>query len=130
MSTAMDALEALVWQQLHTVRDLSEQITAIRVREASADGAVIAEVDGNGTLQDLTLSEAILTMSTNEFESAVVTTARRAAHLAIARRGALVTTYLHALTHSESSLDVPADRQGPADQRPTAVMPDQDRKWL
>lgn len=128
MNTAMDALEALVWQQLYTVRDLSEQITAIRVREASTDGAVIAEVDGNGTLQDLTLSEAILTMSTNEFEDAVVTTARRAAHLAVARRGALVTTYLQALARSESSPDVPADHQGPADQRPATEISDQDRK--
>ncbi|WP_327151652.1 YbaB/EbfC family nucleoid-associated protein [Nocardia sp. NBC_01329] len=100
MSEAMDALEARVYRQLNMMRDLGDRLTGIRVRETSPDGAVTAEVDGNGALVDLVLSTEISKLSPAEFESVVVATAGRAAHLAIVRRGELVQAFNTELAES------------------------------
>ncbi|WP_328395536.1 YbaB/EbfC family nucleoid-associated protein [Nocardia sp. NBC_00416] len=100
MSEAMDALEARVHRQLNMMRDLGDRLAGIRVRETSPDGAVTAEVDGNGSLCDLVFTEAISKLSPSEFESVVVATAGRAAHLAIARRGDLVGAFNAELAES------------------------------
>ncbi|WP_039825333.1 YbaB/EbfC family nucleoid-associated protein [Nocardia testacea] len=93
MSEAMDALEARVNRQLNLMRDLGNELSAIRVRETSPDGAITVEVDGNTKLRDLSFTEAIAEMTPHEFESAVVATAGRAAHLAIAQRAELVNAF-------------------------------------
>ncbi|MEU1980934.1 YbaB/EbfC family nucleoid-associated protein [Nocardia sp. NPDC019395] len=100
MNEAMDALEARVHRQLNMMRDLGDQLAGIRVRETSPDGTVTAEVDGNGSLCDLAFTEAISKMSPSEFEAVVVATAGRAAHLAIARRGEMVTAFNRELAES------------------------------
>ncbi|MEV3964170.1 YbaB/EbfC family nucleoid-associated protein [Nocardia sp. NPDC050193] len=93
MSEAMDALEARVNRQLNLMRDLGDELGAIRVRESSPDGAVTVEVDGNAALCDLAFTDGIAKMSPREFESVMVATAGRAAHLAIARRAELVNAF-------------------------------------
>ena len=100
MNEAMDALEARVRRQLNRMRDLADQTAAIRVRETSPDGAVTAEVDGNGALCDLVFSDAVSQLSPSEFETVVVTTAGRAAHLAIARRGDLINAFNQEIAES------------------------------
>jgi hypothetical protein len=59
MYETMDELEDAVRRQLYRMRDLSDGMAAIRVRETSPDGTVTAEVDGNGSLLNLELSESI-----------------------------------------------------------------------
>ncbi|MBF6297646.1 YbaB/EbfC family nucleoid-associated protein [Nocardia amamiensis] len=93
MNEAMDALEARVHRQLNRMRDLADQMAAVRVRETSPDGAVTAVVDGNGALVDLELSGAITKLSPAEFERILVSTAASAARRAFAERGALVTSF-------------------------------------
>ncbi|WP_327112646.1 YbaB/EbfC family nucleoid-associated protein [Nocardia sp. NBC_01730] len=100
MNEAMDALEARVHRQLNRMRDLGDQMAAIRVRETSPDGAVTAEVDGNGALCDLVFSDTISKLSPSEFERVLVATAGRAAHLAIVRRGDLVTAFNQEMAES------------------------------
>ncbi|MEU2034652.1 YbaB/EbfC family nucleoid-associated protein [Nocardia amamiensis] len=93
MNEAMDALEARVHRQLNRMRDLADQMAAVRVRETSPDGSVTAVVDGNGALVDLVLSGAIAKLSPAEFERILVSTAASAARRAFAERGALVTSF-------------------------------------
>ncbi|MGK8553658.1 YbaB/EbfC family nucleoid-associated protein [Nocardia gipuzkoensis] len=93
MNEAMDALEARVHRQLNRMRDLADEMAAVRVRETSPDGAVTAVVDGNGALVDLVLSGAIAKLSPAEFERILVSTAASAARRAFAERGALVTSF-------------------------------------
>ncbi|MFD0365951.1 YbaB/EbfC family nucleoid-associated protein [Nocardia sp. GCM10030253] len=98
MSDAMDELEARAHRQLNRIRELGEQMAAVRVRETSPDGVVTAVVDGNGALCDLELSGAVSGLSPNEFEQVLVSTAARAAHRAFAARGELVTAFNHEAT--------------------------------
>lgn len=105
MSEAMDALEARVHRQLNLMHDLADRLAGIRVRETSPDGTVTAEVDGNGALCDLVLAPSISAMSPSEFESVVVGTAGRAAHLAITRRGELVEAFNTELAESMPGYD-------------------------
>lgn len=107
MSEAMDALEARVHRQLNLMHDLRDRLAGIRVRETSPDGAVTAEVDGNGALCDLVLAPEVSAMSPAEFESVVVATAGRAAQLAIARRGDLVDAF-----HTELAESMPGHEPG------------------
>ncbi|WP_216894429.1 YbaB/EbfC family nucleoid-associated protein [Nocardia alni] len=93
MYESMDELEASVRRRLYRLRDLGDNMAAIRSRETSEDGAVTVEVDGNGALLDLELSETISRMTPEQFESAVVTTAYAAAVNAFAERADLVNTF-------------------------------------
>jgi DNA-binding protein YbaB len=93
MSTAMDAVEARLHQQIDRMHELSEQIAAIRVRETSPDREVTAEVDGNGRLLDLSFEHSIGNLSPANFEKLLVATAGMAAQRAFARRGELVTEF-------------------------------------
>ena len=86
----MDELEAQVRRQLYRFQDFAEQMAAVRGRETSEDGAVTAEVDGNGALKDLQFSSAVSRMTPAEFERAVVDTAAAAARRAFERRADLV----------------------------------------
>lgn len=93
MNEAMDAIEARARQQLDRLRELAEQMSAIRIRASSPDEAIVAEVDGNGALRHLELSAAIATLSPREFERLLVATAGQAAQLAFSRRAELVSAF-------------------------------------
>lgn len=93
MVQSMDELEERVRRQLYRFQDLADQMKAVRGRETSEDGAVVAEVDGNGALTDLQFSAGISRMTPEEFERAVVTTAAAAARVAFERRAALVNRF-------------------------------------
>ncbi|ONM50530.1 hypothetical protein B0T44_09415 [Nocardia donostiensis] len=93
MNQAMDELEARANRTLNRLRDLADQMAEVRVRETSSDGAITVVVDGNGTLQDLTLSTAIAKLTPAEFERVLVGTAGRAAQRAFAERGDLVNAF-------------------------------------
>lgn len=93
MNDAMDDLVAGAQLQLERMRQLGEQMAAIRVTETSTDGAITVTVDGDGALFDLQFTDAISTMAPTEFETLVVSTAQRAAAGAAARRGELVTSF-------------------------------------
>ncbi|MEV6771291.1 YbaB/EbfC family nucleoid-associated protein [Nocardia sp. NPDC051030] len=86
----MDELEDRVRRQLYRFQDLADQMAAVRGRETSEDGAVTAEVDGNGALKDLQFSSAVSRMTPGEFERAVVDTAAAAARNAFERRAEIV----------------------------------------
>ncbi|MET8422566.1 YbaB/EbfC family nucleoid-associated protein [Nocardia sp. NPDC004860] len=89
----MDELQEQVRRQLYRFQDLADQMKAVRGRETSEDGAVMAEVDGNGALTDLQFSSAVSRMSTGEFEQAVVTTAAQAARRAFERRAEIMNRF-------------------------------------
>jgi DNA-binding protein YbaB len=93
MSEAMDALEDRVQRRLNRMRDLADQMVAVRAHETSPDGVVTVEVDGNGSLLDLRLSAGIAKMSPAEFEKVLVSTAAQAARRAFAERGDLVVAF-------------------------------------
>lgn len=93
MVGSMDELEERVKRQLYRFQDLAEQMAAVRGRETSEDGAVMAEVDGNGALRDLQFSHAVSRMTPADFEQVVVSTAAAAARNAFQRRAELVTRF-------------------------------------
>lgn len=92
-NTLMDDLMAAARGRVDRLRELGERMSAVRVRECSPDAAVTVTVDGNGALVDLVLTPAVSRWTPEEFDEAVVGTARRAAALAFARRGELVTEF-------------------------------------
>ncbi|WP_154786065.1 YbaB/EbfC family nucleoid-associated protein [Nocardia aurantiaca] len=89
----MDELQEQVRRQLYRFQDLADQMKAVRGRETSEDGAVMAEVDGNGALTDLQFSSAVSRMTPGELEQAVVTTAAQAARRAFERRAEIVNRF-------------------------------------
>lgn len=93
MVGSMDELEERVRRQLYRFQDLAEQMAAVRGRETSEDGAVMAEVDGNGALQNLQFSHAVSRMTPDEFERVVVTTSAAAARAAFERRAEIVNRF-------------------------------------
>ncbi|GGK99126.1 YbaB/EbfC family nucleoid-associated protein [Nocardia jinanensis] len=130
MNAAMDALELRASRQLNAIRDLSEALVAIRVRETSSDGAVTVEVDGNAALCDLVFSEAIAHLSPREFEAAVVATAGRAAKGAMVRRAELMNAFNRELAELSGSRSANADTnpeigqaQGPRTDPAHAIRP-------
>ncbi len=93
MVSSMDELQEQVRRQLYRFQDLADQMKAVRGRETSEDGAVMAEVDGNGALTDLQFSSAVSRMTPGEFEQAVVSTAAQAARRAFERRAEIVNRF-------------------------------------
>ncbi|MFQ6324611.1 YbaB/EbfC family nucleoid-associated protein [Nocardia sp. CWNU-33] len=89
----MDELEARAHRRLNRMRDLADEMTAVRVRETSPDGVVTVVVDGSGALQELELSTGITKLSPAEFEHVLVSTAGQAARRAFAERAELVTAF-------------------------------------
>ncbi|MCX4093077.1 YbaB/EbfC family nucleoid-associated protein [Nocardia sp. alder85J] len=83
-------LEAGAQARLGRMRQLSDDLAAVRVRHTAAGGAVTITVDGSAKLLDLELSEYISQMSPTEFARVVIDTAAAAAQLALARRAALI----------------------------------------
>ncbi|MBF6247187.1 YbaB/EbfC family nucleoid-associated protein [Nocardia elegans] len=93
MYETMDELEAAVRTRLYRLRALAEDMSGVRASATSADGAITVEVDGNGTLLNLTFKQGISTMSPAEFEQALVSTSTAAAAAAFAQRADLVTAF-------------------------------------
>ncbi|MEV6427878.1 YbaB/EbfC family nucleoid-associated protein [Nocardia sp. NPDC051463] len=93
MSQAMDELEARAHRRLNRMRDLADEMTAVRARETSPDGVVTVVVDGSGALRELELSTGITKLSPAEFERVLVSTAGQAALRAFAERAELVTAF-------------------------------------
>ncbi len=87
---SMDELVDRVQRQVYRMRDLHDQLTRIREREASEDDAMTVEVDGNGAMTALEFSAAVTRMTPDGFESALVATAAAAAASAFARRAQLI----------------------------------------
>jgi hypothetical protein len=93
MYETMDELEASVRRKLYRIRDLSDDMVAVRARETSPDGTITVEVDGNGTLLNLKFSHEVSRLSPGEFESTLTSTAAAAAANAFAQRAELVTAF-------------------------------------
>lgn len=93
MYESMDELEASVRRRLYRLRDLGDQMAGVRARETAPDESLTVEVDGNGALVDLRLSESISRMTPEQFENALVTTSYAAARQAFAERADLVDTF-------------------------------------
>jgi DNA-binding protein YbaB len=93
MSEAMDELEARAHRRLNRMRDLADEMTAVKVRETSPDGLVTVVVDGSGALLDLELATGIAKLSPTEFEQVLVSTAGQAARQAFGQRADLVTAF-------------------------------------
>ncbi|WP_245545707.1 YbaB/EbfC family nucleoid-associated protein [Nocardia higoensis] len=89
----MDELVANAQHRLERMRELGDRMSAVRVRQSSADGAVTVTVDGNGAMLDLVLTSAVSRWTPEQFDEAVVGTARLAAAQAFARRGELVSEF-------------------------------------
>jgi DNA-binding protein YbaB len=83
-------LEAGAAARLGRMRQLSDDLAAIRIRHSAPGGVVTVTVDGVAKLLDLELSEYISQMSPTEFARTVIDTAAAAAQLALARRAALI----------------------------------------
>ncbi|MEV0252253.1 YbaB/EbfC family nucleoid-associated protein [Nocardia sp. NPDC050712] len=93
MYETMDELEASVQRKLYRIRDLVDDMGAVKVRETSPDGSITAEVDGNGALLNLEFSQEISRLSPEDFEATLTATARAAAAAAFARRADIVTAF-------------------------------------
>lgn len=93
MVDTMDELIARVQQQLYRLRDLDDAMRGVRATATSADGAITVEVDGNGAPADVSFTAGISAMTPEEFEKALVETARAAAEQAFSARADLVDAY-------------------------------------
>ena len=106
MNYVMDELEARAHRQLHRLRELGEQLAAIRISETSPDREVTAVVDGNGTLLDLQFTSSIAKLAPADFEKLLVATAGMAAQRAFAQRGDLVTVFNEEFAELTSNVHV------------------------
>lgn len=93
MVDTMDELIARVQRQLYRLRDLDDAMRGVRAAATSADGAITVEVDGNGAPTGVSFTAAISRLSPEEFEKALVDTARAAAEQAFSERADLVNAY-------------------------------------
>ena len=93
MVDTMDELIARVQGQLNRLQDLGDSLNGIEVTETSSDGAVTVTVDGSAALVDLQLTDDIREMTPDEFEAALVDTARTAATRALGEQAELVTEF-------------------------------------
>lgn len=87
------ALEDSARARLDRMRQLADDLAAVKIRHTGAKGAVTVIVDGSARLLDILLSEDISRLSPAEFERAVLDTAAAAAQQALARRGMLITEF-------------------------------------
>ncbi|MFG1794391.1 YbaB/EbfC family nucleoid-associated protein [Nocardia altamirensis] len=93
MYETMDELMASVQRRLYRVRDLADDMSAVRARETAPDGSITAEVDGNGALLNLEFTSAISRLSPADFENTLVATANAAARRAFTERAELITAF-------------------------------------
>ncbi|MEU7628739.1 YbaB/EbfC family nucleoid-associated protein [Nocardia sp. NPDC049220] len=92
-SAGVDVVQAQLRSHAERLSRLADNLTAIRATRVSAEGAVTAVVDGNGSLRELRLSGAISAMTPDEFERIVVDTARSAAREAFAQQAAMIEAF-------------------------------------
>ncbi len=90
MSWAMDELEARARRQLESLTDVNERLARIIETETSPDGEVWAEVDGNGALTGLRLSDRVGKVSGKQLEQLIVATANVACQRAFAQRAKII----------------------------------------
>ncbi|MFI5777160.1 YbaB/EbfC family nucleoid-associated protein [Nocardia sp. NPDC051570] len=93
MYETMDELEDSVRRRLYRMRDLGDRMAGVRARETSPDEMITVEVDGNGALLSLELSESISRLSPGEFESVLVATTMAAARRAFTERADLINEF-------------------------------------
>ena len=93
MYETMDELMASVQQRLYRIRDLADDMAAVRGRETAPDGSITAEVDGNGALLNLEFTQSISRLTPAEFEKVLVATSNAAARRAFEQRAEVVTTF-------------------------------------
>lgn len=93
MYESMDELQASVRQRLYRLRDLGDELAGVRARQTAPDESMTVEVDGNGALVDLQLSESISRMTPEQFENTLITTAYAAARRAFAEHADLVNAF-------------------------------------
>ncbi len=85
----MDALVARVRAQADRFGDTLSALAAIRAEAAGLDGRVRVEVDGDGRLTDLWITESLHDVDVRGLEQAIVDTAQRAAATAAAEHARL-----------------------------------------
>ena len=86
----MDELVADATGKLEHLEAALHSLGTLRERVSSPDGTVTAEVDGNGALTDLELTEAITTVPAKDVGPLIVATCHRAAAAAGARRAQVI----------------------------------------
>lgn len=89
MNWAMDELQARASAQLGRLQDFSEQLADIRVRETDNDDVVTVEIDGNGALTGLWLSDGANELGGIRLGERIVSTALLGAQRAFAKRAAI-----------------------------------------
>ena len=89
MNWPMDELEARAVGQLGRLREFGEQLAKITARESDSNELVEVEVDGNGALVGLWLSEGANELGATRLGEQIACTAMIAAQRALAQRAAL-----------------------------------------
>ncbi|WP_227998695.1 YbaB/EbfC family DNA-binding protein [Nocardia australiensis] len=92
MSAEMDALVANATQKLEALEAALYGLEQVRGRFRTEDGAVGAEVDSDGALVALTLSESVTTLPPAEVGQLIVWACRQAAEDAGTQRSKVVAT--------------------------------------
>lgn len=89
MTWAMDELEARAAVQLGRLRDFGEAMSSIRVRESDSDDVISVEVDGNGALVGLWMTDGANELGATGLGERIASVALIAAQRAFAQRAAL-----------------------------------------
>ncbi|WP_406236597.1 YbaB/EbfC family nucleoid-associated protein [Nocardia sp. NBC_01009] len=92
MSAEMDALVANATQKLEALEAALYGLKQVRGRFRTEDGAVSAEVDSDGALVALTLSESVTTLPPAEVGQLIVWACKQAAEDAGTQRSKVVAT--------------------------------------
>lgn len=90
MAGSVDELLARAESRLDRMRELGEDLAAIRVSRSSPDGLVTVIVDGAGTPVELSLRPGISGSTGRDLSAAVIATAHAAAAAALERRARLL----------------------------------------
>lgn len=90
MAGSVDELLARAESRLDRMRELGEDLAAIRVSRSSPDALVTVIVDGAGTPVELSLGPGISGSTGRDLAAAVIATAHAAAAAALERRALLL----------------------------------------
>lgn len=82
-AVTFDDLERRAKQALEAVTVTSERLRAARFQAATADSAVVVEVDGAGTLVHIALDDAAMNLHASELSKRIVNLAQQAAERAV-----------------------------------------------
>ncbi|GAB2566496.1 YbaB/EbfC family nucleoid-associated protein [Nocardia heshunensis] len=98
MSAEMDALLDRVNQQLETLEATLHGLSQVRARFSADDRSVTAEVDADGALTGLWLSESVTSRSPAELSRLILWACQQAAQEATAQRARIVARLNESLT--------------------------------